>query len=556
MNHPVLNPYVIRLLKIIFICFSLCFLFACAAKEETMVSRGMQNLTAKYNYIYNARIILDHYKANLPQYVSTDPAGNTEVLDKVIHKAETVISEKSFSKYKTDAYLLLGEAHFLKGNYFLAKEYFHYIVNNYSNDLPAYTMALDGTARSLMQLDSLVQAAPFLDSLEVNLPKVKKHKAAYLATLAQSKIANKDNVAAIAYLEAALKSGVNRQEGNRWTFLLAQLYETEKNHPLALRYFKKAEKQNRISTPLPVHAVNYATGPQNPDVTNFLPDSPKPDTTATKEPNQKTAARKAFYVQKYKAVYEAFEKKNYQQVIEDVKHLSIDDSLNAYAPRFAYLNALAIGRTSSVDSLIVAFQNSSHLFDQDPQIGPLVKRHLTYIHQHLPQFKSRPIALIPTHQRPTLAQGLQETQLKALPLPAAKKVDSLVIAVKKPMVAKDIFSTGPANAYYFVIAVNDASVTLTSSRFGIGQFNRGNYAESALKHRLTEFDNDQLIYVGNFSNFENVKLYADEIIPKLQQIMKVPVNSYKSFIISKENFELINNKELLNKYLEFYKNNF
>ena len=515
----------------------------------------MQNLTAKYNYIYNARIILDQYKANL-QYASRDAPENTEALDKIIHKAQTVISEKSFSKHKTEAYLLLAEAHFLKGNYFLSKEYFHYIVNKYAKDLPAYTRALDGTARSLMLLDSLVQAMPFLDSLEVSLPRVKKNKAAFLATLAQSKIAKKDNAAAIAYLEAALKSSANRQDKNRWTFLLAQLYKAGKNQTLALRYFKKVEKQSRVSIPLPVHRVSHAAVPQNPDVTIFLPERLKPDTTAIKESNQKTVDRKAFFVQKYKAVYEAFEKKDYRQVIEDVKHISIDDSLNAYASRFAYLNALSIGRTSSVDSLLVAFKNSSNLFDQDPQIGPLVKRHLNYIHQHLPEFKSRPIALTTTHPEPTLAQGLQETQLKALPLAAAKKIDSLVIEVKKPLVPKPIFSNKPANSYYFVIAVNDASITLTSSRFGIGQFNRGNYAESALKHRLTEFDNDQLIYVGNFSNFENVKLYADEIAPKLQQIMKVPVNSYKSFIISKENFELINNKELLNKYLEYYKNNF
>ncbi len=119
-----------------------------------------------------------------------------------------------------------------------------------------------------------------------------------------------------------------------------------------------------------------------------------------------------------------------------------------------------------------------------------------------------------------------------------------------------IFDSGPTDCYYFVIAVSDASINLSSSRFGIGEFNRGNFAANNLKHRLTEFDNDQLIYIGNFSNFEDVNNYADGITPQLQQIMKIPAKSYNSFIISKENFEKINSKELLNKYLEFYKNNF
>ena len=102
----------------------------------------------------------------------------------------------------------------------------------------------------------------------------------------------------------------------------------------------------------------------------------------------------------------------------------------------------------------------------------------------------------------------------------------------------------------------DASLTLSSSRFGIGQFNRGNYAESNLKHQLTEFDDDQLIYVGKFSNFAEAKTYADEITPQLKQIMKVPSSTYKSFVISAENFDKLNSRALLNQYLEFYKNTY
>ena len=93
-------------------------------------------------------------------------------------------------------------------------------------------------------------------------------------------------------------------------------------------------------------------------------------------------------------------------------------------------------------------------------------------------------------------------------------------------------------------------------RFGIGQFNRGNFPGGGLKHQLTEFDNDQLIYVGNFLSFAEAKSYADGITPQLKQIMKVPAGIYSSFIISKENFEKLRNKELVTKYLDFYKNNY
>lgn len=130
------------------------------------------------------------------------------------------------------------------------------------------------------------------------------------------------------------------------------------------------------------------------------------------------------------------------------------------------------------------------------------------------------------------------------------------VPAPRPVIIDKTFSTEISKVYYFVVDVADASLTLSSSRFGIGQFNRGNFPGAGLKHQLTEFDNDQLIYVGNFLSFAEAKSYADGITPQLKQIMKVPAGTYSSFIISKENFEKLRNKDLVTKYLDFYKNNY
>lgn len=130
------------------------------------------------------------------------------------------------------------------------------------------------------------------------------------------------------------------------------------------------------------------------------------------------------------------------------------------------------------------------------------------------------------------------------------------VPAPRPVIIDKTFSTEISKVYYFVVDVADASLTLSSSRFGIGQFNRGNFPGAGLKHQLTEFDNDQLIYVGNFLSFAEAKSYADGITPQLKQIMKVPAGTYSSFIISKENFEKLRNKYLVTKYLDFYKNNY
>src|SRR5690606_28170955 len=123
-------------------------------------------------------------------------------------------------------------------------------------------------------------------------------------------------------------------------------------------------------------------------------------------------------------------------------------------------------------------------------------------------------------------------------LPAAPKGKTLEVqeSVRIPA-PTSLFSAAVSDTYYFVIDVADATLRLSTSRFGIGQFNRGNHPSRRLRHQITEFDDEQLIYVGNFSSFEDVKTYAEGIIPQLNRIMKVPEPKYTTFIISKENFE-------------------
>lgn len=285
---------------------------------------------------------------------------------------------------------------------------------------------------------------------------------------------------------------------------------------------------------------------------------------------------------KYNDLFELYEKKDFGAVIQQVNEILTASPDNYLAPQFAYLKAIAVGRTNHVDYLINEFEKINTSFREDKLIVPLVKEHLGYINQHLEEFKKRQIALIdfdPNEPR-FFGQQFPATAVAAVNPPAsnAKPVQQpvkntaspvvtpavappteKVATVEKPVApvkVAGIFSTAVSTTYYYVVHVADGSLTLSSSRFGIGQFNRGNYAENNLRHQLKEFDNDQLIFVGNFGTFDDAKTYAEGINPQLKQIMKVPANLYKSFIISKENFEKLSSKDILDKYQEFYKNNY
>lgn len=278
----------------------------------------------------------------------------------------------------------------------------------------------------------------------------------------------------------------------------------------------------------------------------------------------------------YNNIFEQYLKKDFNAVINSVDEVSKNNTSSFFAPQLAYLKAIAIGRTSKVDALLTAFSSITEQFPDDKLITPLVKGHAAYINDHLSDFLKRDTALIdfdpneppffgPVAPKPAIVQTQEpiaapktdQTVKATEPVKPAAPQQAPPDTPKAPAVKVDgPFSTAVSTVYYYVVDVADASLTLSSSRFGIGQFNRGNYAGSSLKHQLKEFDNDQLIYVGNFSNFDEAKTYASGITPQLKQIMKVPVNIYTSFIISKENFDKLNSKALLDKYIEFYKNNY
>lgn len=887
----------------------------------------MQNLTARYNYIYNSNVLLteynegltqtyaDNYDKILPVYLDPEPqttltltpGAANKSLDDVIFKGQTIINDKSFSNYIDDSYMLLGRANYLKGNYFIASEYFDYTAKTFGSNLKTFIMALNWKAKSQMELNNMVFADKILDTMLRASDQLKKDLAEPLATTAQMRIYQKRYKEAILLLEAAIRSADEKQLRIRWQYILAQLQEKEndlqnafvnftkvensnapfemyfhanlervrlkalisgykvnedkallallkddknfdyidqiyykvgelyssegkfdkaeesykksiqqstrnqnqkarsylrvadlnfkefKNYIKAKLYYdstvailpknfpdyesivKKAENLQYLSdrytiiakedtlqaiAKLPeaqradkikdylrpkVEVVNtVTTGNQSLDngaflnpslnanpstgtgnnfyfnnnaaISNGFGDFKKrwgnrqlednwrqsvrssaqennqilagkvtPGISSTADPNaqglpDQTSLEKqfaealpvsaelltlsnqkiidayfeiaSFYQQElndkveankvylellkrfpvnnhlvavyyslylnykgseegkaneyrqlvltkfpesnfaktildpsysvkqdelentinqnYNKVFDSYAKKDYGAVVQQSNENITAYPNNDLAPQYAYLKAIAVGRTSKVDALLTEFNSITTLYPSDLIITPLVKDHLKYIEANLEEFKQRPVALIdfdskeprfvsqakPADAKPKPIENINaattnepaEITTKPVEKPAATKAETA-----KPV---SIFSTATSNTYYYVVDVEDASLTLSSSRFGIGQFNRGNYPDNDLAHKLVELDNDQLIYVTSFVDLEDAKIYEESIKGQLKNIMKVPAKKYKSFIISKENFEKLTDRTRINEYLEFYKNNY
>lgn len=900
-------------------------LYGCITPKDTAMSRKMQNLTARYNYIYNSNVLLteynedaalsyvDNYEKILPIYLDPEPQKELIItsgvankqLDEIISKGQTIINDKSFSNYIDDAYMLLGKATYLKGNYFTASEYFDYVAKTYKNDLKTFVMAMNWKARSQMQLNHMAYADKVLDTMLRALDLYKKDLPEPLATTAQMRIYQTRNAEAIALLKASIRTANDKQLRIRWQYILAQLQEKEndpqnafitynkvensnapfemyfhanlrriklkalisgykenedkellslikddknfdyidqiyyqvgelylveknynkaeenyiksvkastknqsqkalsylkiadlnfnefrnytkakvyydstitvlpKTHPdydaiakkannlqyLTDRYsvisredslqmiakLPESERESRIKSLLkqPVIGTPTATIKNDPlqnapvlqnqsnnlnalavgngstfyfnnpaTISNGIADFKKrwgnralednwrqsqrsaaqesnqilsggdvavvkspildPDSQVSKDPstlekeyfdklpinsemleksnqtiidayfeiasfyqqelNDKNEANKVYLellnrfpqnnqlaaiyyslylnnngIDQYKSneykqlvltkypnsnfaktildpnysvkqnkledavnedynqVFNNYARKDYQAVIKESVASITTFPANDLAPQYAYLKAIAVGRTAKLDALLSEFNGIVTNYPEDRIITPLVKDHLRYIEANLPEFKQRRFALIdfdnseprfvnqpkPATQKPLdLAKGPDSA--KNIEKPINKNVITETAGIK----TDGVFNNATTDTYYYVIDVSDASLTLTSSRFGLGQFNRGNYPDNDLVHKLIEFGDDQLIYISSFIDLEDAKLYESSIKDQLSKIMKVPATSYRTFIISKENFDKLTDRKRIDQYLEFFKNSY
>jgi predicted negative regulator of RcsB-dependent stress response len=151
-------------------------------------------------------------------------------------------------------------------------------------------------------------------------------------------------------------------------------------------------------------------------------------------------------------------------------------------------------------------------------------------------------------------EPVKEPEVTTVAPPVQEPVQSVTPpVVKKP----SIFSMRDSTDYFFVVNVSSGTTNVASSRFGIGQFNRVQYQGPPISHQLKNAGSDnQLIYVGRFTDLEKVKDYARRIVPLLPDIMKVPKGKYSFFIITGENLDKLADAKRLDSYVEYYQENY
>lgn len=237
-----------------------------------------------------------------------------------------------------------------------------------------------------------------------------------------------------------------------------------------------------------------------------------------------------------------------------------DQSLFA---QFAYLKALTVGYTAPLPIFERELQDVVKNYPYHPLLDDLIQHQLSYLREHRDALSMLPTALTPPNDE---REAFEEAEAM-MPWPALvfpeRKVETYagqkkhsgekrMTEIEKISIKPSLTIESPTSEtavdesipYFYVINVHSASVNLNPSRYGIGQFNRSKWKNKKISHQLVRIkDKKQLIYIGPFNNFAEVKTYEEQVTPLLETIMKIPNDRYDTSIIPIEQFDLLLERE-------------
>lgn len=192
---------------------------------------------------YIAANYRDNYEAVLPVYRLIDSTrldtAKFYLIDAI--KKSSIIAEKhSNSKYLDEAYLLIGEARILKGEFENAIETYKYL-NSVSSSEEMKTEALTQMMRAYIELGDF-QNADQLSTLLKSRALSKRNRHTYLLNMAYYNQIRGEKAVTAVLLEEAVKGMKKSAEKARYHYILGQLYNELDQGTLARRNFRMVMK--------------------------------------------------------------------------------------------------------------------------------------------------------------------------------------------------------------------------------------------------------------------------------------------------------------------------
>ncbi|MBS1570213.1 MAG: tetratricopeptide repeat protein [Bacteroidetes bacterium] len=234
---------------------------ACSTNKDAFLNRTFHKLVTRDNWWFNAneklnetvanmqKAHVDDYDQVLPIFVDgtkEEAQAMTPDLEVCIEKCSTVIDRNSMefdgkekNKWIDDAWFVIGKSHFYKQGYLDALRTFDYIGRRFKGQNRQLEAKL-WLARTAIKLEQYAKAQSTLDEIkgQKELPKDFPHD--HLSAVEADLNLHRGKVDdAIVALEHAVQIAKQKKERIRWSFILAQLYQTKGMEDKAIALYGK-----------------------------------------------------------------------------------------------------------------------------------------------------------------------------------------------------------------------------------------------------------------------------------------------------------------------------
>lgn len=258
-------------------------LAGCSTQKNTAGTRFYHAMTARFNIFYNGELAFlegveaqekfheDDYGDFIPMFLpknkQTSQNGKSS-FDAAITKCEKAIklhsikkrpqisatkkrtakekaflARKEFNPFLKNAWIMMGQAQFQKGEFIEAASTFNYIIQLYATQPDIVCVARAWLARCYVQLEWPYDAEDVFG--KINRDSITaKGKRERDASYADYLIQNGAYAEAIPYLERTIAQVKKRKQKARLNYLLGQLYRETGNHVMAYKSLKKVIRSN------------------------------------------------------------------------------------------------------------------------------------------------------------------------------------------------------------------------------------------------------------------------------------------------------------------------
>jgi tetratricopeptide (TPR) repeat protein len=227
--------------------------------SNSWVARKYHNTLAHYNIYFNAReqfkevfgIMRETNPDDFRGFVSVINFGdvanlknNQPQMDEVIKRTSTLIDKYPKSKWVDDAYLLNGQAYFLKGDLYASREIFDYVIATSKDDKVIYTAKLWYFRSLYLQKGKIGEAESYITSLATDKKFPKKLLPDLNIALAEVFLKQDKFSQAYKPLKESFRGLKGKTNKYRAHFMLAQVCMRMKKFEEAEMHFAKTVKMN------------------------------------------------------------------------------------------------------------------------------------------------------------------------------------------------------------------------------------------------------------------------------------------------------------------------